>query len=131
VVPAFAQVNEVLGRGQVVALFPEGTRSRDGMLHRGHSGAAHLALTNGVPLVPVGIVGTDRILPSGAKLVRPFRRATIRVGRPVRPSELGLTASTRRTRRQLTDRIMGDIRRLCHQEYVDVYAPLPAGHQHR
>jgi 1-acyl-sn-glycerol-3-phosphate acyltransferase len=127
-VRAFEQVGAVLDEGGVVALFPEGTRSRDGLLHRGHSGAAHLALTSGAPLVPVGIVGTDTVLPTGAKIVRPFRRATIRVGSPIRPADEGWTRSTNRSRRAVTDRLMEEIQHLCHQRYVDRFAPLPIDH---
>jgi 1-acyl-sn-glycerol-3-phosphate acyltransferase len=123
-VRAFAQVTEVLDRGEVVGLFPEGTRSRDGLLHRGHSGAAHLALTTGAPLVPVGIIGTDQILPPGARLVRPFRHARISLGEPIRAAEAGFTKSTNRARREITNRFMGEIGRLCRQDYVDEYAPL-------
>jgi 1-acyl-sn-glycerol-3-phosphate acyltransferase len=123
---AFEQVGHVLDRGEVVAMFPEGTRSRDGLLHRGRAGAAHLALTTGTPIVPVGIIGTDQILPTGARLIRPFRRATIRVGEPIRAADAGFTASTKLARRELTDRVMGEIRRLCRQDYVDEYAPLPS-----
>ena len=125
---AFAQIDDVLGRGAVVGLFPEGTRSRDGLLHRGHSGAAHLALTTGAPIVPVGIIGTDRILPTGARLVRPFRHATISLGEPIRTA--GFTSSTNRARREITDRFMSEIRRLCRQDYVDQYAPLPSANHH-
>jgi 1-acyl-sn-glycerol-3-phosphate acyltransferase len=129
-VQAFAQIDEVLDRGEVVGLFPEGTRSRDGLLHRGHSGAAHLALTTGAPIVPVGIIGTDRILPTGARLVRPFRHATISLGEPIRTADAGFTSSTNRARREITDRLMSEIRRLCRQDYVDQYAPLPSAHHH-
>ncbi len=125
-VHAFEQVDDVLDRGEVVGLFPEGTRSRDGLLHRGHSDAAHLALTTGAPIVPVGIIGTDRILPTGARLVRPFRHATIRLGEPILTADAGFTTSTNRARREITDRFMNEIRRLCRQDYVDQYAPLPS-----
>jgi 1-acyl-sn-glycerol-3-phosphate acyltransferase len=124
-VQAFAQVGAVLDRGEVVGMFPEGTRSRDGLLHRGHSGAAHLALTTGAPLVPIGIIGTDKILPTGARLVRPFRHATISLGEPIHAADSGFTKSTNRARREITDRFMDEIRRLCRQDYVDQYAPLP------
>jgi 1-acyl-sn-glycerol-3-phosphate acyltransferase len=121
----FEEVAEVLERGEVVGVFPEGTRSRDGMLHRGHVGAAHLALTTGAPIVPVGIVGTDRVLPTGSRIVRPFRHATITVGKPIDAKELGYTKSTNRARREVTDRFMAEIARLCAEDYVDSYAPMP------
>jgi 1-acyl-sn-glycerol-3-phosphate acyltransferase len=125
-VHAFAQVDDVLDRGGVVGLFPEGTRSRDGLLHRGHSGAAHLALTTGAPIVPLGIIGTDRILPTGARLVRPFRHATISLGEPIVTADAGFSTSTNRARREITDRFMSEISRLSRQDYVDEYASLPS-----
>jgi 1-acyl-sn-glycerol-3-phosphate acyltransferase len=127
VVGAFDQAREILDAGGVLAILPEGTRSRDGYLHRGHSGAAHLALETGAPLVPVGIIGTDQILPTGARLVRPFRRATLRVGEPIWPRASGFTKSTNRARRAITDQLMADIKRLSEQRYIDDYAPLPVG----
>jgi 1-acyl-sn-glycerol-3-phosphate acyltransferase len=99
-------------------------------LHRGHSGAAHLALTTGAPIVPVGIIGTDRILPTGTRLVRPFRHATIILGEPILTADAGFTSSTNHARRQITDQFMTEIRRLCRQDYIDQYAPLPSADQH-
>ncbi len=122
----FDEVAGVLHRGEVIGVFPEGTRSRDGMLHRGHVGAAHLALTTGAPIVPVGIVGTDHVLPTGSLIVRPFRQATITLGEPIDAKELGYTKSTNRARREVTDRFMAEIARLCAEDYVDRYAPIPA-----
>src|SRR3954451_15437059 len=58
---------EVLGRGEAFGLYPEGTRSRDGRLYRGRTGVAHLALTAGVPVVPVGLTGTEKLQPVGAR----------------------------------------------------------------
>lgn len=125
---AFDEVAAVLGRGEVVGVFPEGTRSRDGLLHRGHVGAAHLALVTGAPIVPVGIVGTERVLPTGARLVRPFRRVAINLGSPISPVALGFTRSTNRSRREVTDLVMSEVRRLCAQQYVDHYAPTSTPH---
>jgi 1-acyl-sn-glycerol-3-phosphate acyltransferase len=121
----FDEVAEVLEQGAVVGVFPEGTRSRDGMLHRGHVGAAHLALTTGAPIVPAGIVGTDRVLPTGAAIVRPFRRVTITLGEPIDARHLGYAKSTNRARREVTDRFMAEIAGLCAEPYVDSYAPIP------
>jgi len=70
-----------LEAGHPVALFPEGTRSRDGQIADGKAGAALLGMRTGVPLLPVGIAGTHRIFPGRSRL--PHRsRVTIRVGAP-------------------------------------------------
>ena len=121
----FDEVTAVLERGEVIGVFPEGTRSLDGQLHRGHVGAAHLALTTGAPIVPVGIVGTDQVLPTGARLVRPFQQVTIALGEPITTD--GPTRSTNRARRALTDRFMAEVARLCGEPYVDEYATLHLG----
>ena len=73
----------------------------------------------------MGIIGTDQILPTGARLVRPFRRATLRIGKPIWPSASGFTRSTNRARRAITDQLMVEIRRLSEQRYIDDYTPLP------
>lgn len=62
----------VLERGELFGIYPEGTRSRSGFLHRGRTGAARLAIRTGAPLIPVGIVGTDAIQPAGSSVPRPF-----------------------------------------------------------
>src|SRR4051794_30393762 len=64
---------DVLGRGEAFGIYPEGTRSRDGRLYRGRTGVAHLALTTGVPVVPVGLTGTERLQPVGSRLPRVVR----------------------------------------------------------
>jgi 1-acyl-sn-glycerol-3-phosphate acyltransferase len=117
---ALAVAADVLHRGDVLSIYPEGTRSRDGRLHRGHTGVAQLALMSGAPIVPVGLVGTDRIQPVGARVPRPFRHATVRFGEPLDPGSYG--GSPRRRRQMLTDDLMEAIRRLSHQEVSDDFA---------
>ena len=111
---------EVLRRGELLAIYPEGTRSRDGYLHRGHTGVAELALATGTPIVPIGLVGTDRIQPIGARVPRPFRRAVMRVGRPLLPSDYG--GPRRRRRHQMTGDLMEAIRGLSGQPVSDDFA---------
>jgi len=60
---ALASASGVLGAGGVFGIYPEGTRTRDGFLHRGHTGVARLSLRTGTPIVPVGLIGTDEVQP--------------------------------------------------------------------
>ena len=112
----------VLDRGELFGIYPEGTRSRDGRLHKGHTGPARLALRTGAPLVPVGLIGTRDIQPPGAKAPRPFRSCEIRIGRPIDVRRYRDRADDRLVLRQLTDELMFEIRELTGQEYVDEYA---------
>src|SRR5215217_8732064 len=84
---------EVLRRGELFGIFPEGTRSRDGTLHKGRTGAARLALEVGCPIYPVGIVGTDAIQPPGAKTPKPFKKCSITIGGRSSRSATGNDAS--------------------------------------
>jgi 1-acyl-sn-glycerol-3-phosphate acyltransferase len=112
----------VLRRGELMGIFPEGTRSRDGFLYKGHTGAARLAVKVGCPLVPVGITGTDQIQPPDAKMPKLFRSATIRFGRPIRTDRQRDRKDQHYVLRQLTDEVMFEIRELTGQEYRNVYA---------
>ena len=111
----------VLRRGELFGIYPEGTRSRDGRLHKGRTGAARLALEEGVPIYPVGIVGTDSIQPPDAKVPRLTGTCSITVGRAVRPERYA-AAEPHRAYRALIDEVMFEIRELSGQEYVDDYA---------
>jgi 1-acyl-sn-glycerol-3-phosphate acyltransferase len=112
----------VLARGGVVGVYPEGTRSRDGMLHRGNLGPARLAATSGAPILPIGLVGTDQVQAPDQRLPRTGKRVAVRFGKPVRLQPQ--SASSRAQLRDATDEIMADIADLCEQPYNDHYAKL-------
>jgi len=116
---------EVLGRGEAFGLYPEGTRSRDGRLYRGRTGVAHLALTAGCPIVPVGLHGTQDLQPVGSNIPR-LARVTVRFGEPVRPDDDLAAMPTGKARRVLTDRVMTAIQSLSDQEEAGVYNERPA-----
>ena len=84
----------VLRRGELFGIFPEGTRSRDGVLYKGHTGAARLALDTGCPIYPVGIVGTAEIQPPDAKVPKPFTLVRHHHRRPDRPGVATPTTPT-------------------------------------
>ena len=73
----------VIEAGEFFGIYPEGTRARDGRLHRGRTGAARLALRTGAPIIPVGIKGTREIQPPDVKLPRPFKPAEVHFGEPI------------------------------------------------
>jgi len=112
---------DVLRDGALLCVYPEGTRSRDGRLHRGYTGAARVAASVGCPILPVGIVGTDAIQPPGARLPRRRGECSISVGTPLDP-----TAAEPETRRNLartlTDSLMAQIAALSGQQYVAEYS---------
>ena len=113
VLGAFDAAEPILRAGGLVAVFPEGTRSPDGRLHRGRTGAVRLALQAGVPIVPAGIIGTRGLRPSG--ILRPGRHPiSITFGEPIVPSS---------SVREVTDELMRRIQALTGQEYVPRYAP--------
>lgn len=118
---ALEQAACVLDRGQLFGIYPEGTRSRDGYLHRGRTGAARLALRTGAPLIPVGIRGTDRIQPPGAPMPRVFLGCSITVGRPIDIERHRAHTPPHLLLRAITDELMFEIGRLSRQTYVDRY----------
>jgi 1-acyl-sn-glycerol-3-phosphate acyltransferase len=119
---ALASATEVLQKGGVFGIYPEGTRTRDGLLHRGHTGIARLSLQNNVPIVPVGLIGTDNVQPVDRKMPVLFQHVTIRIGEPIDPARYGGRANDRMALRELTDEVMYEIGQLSGYEYVDTYA---------
>lgn len=111
----------VLGRGELLGIYPEGTRSPDGRLYRGRTGIARMTLEAHVPVVPVVMVGTDDIMPIGRKLPR-IGRIGIIIGEPIDFSRFAGLEGDRYVLRSVTDEIMVALQRLGEQEYDDVYA---------
>jgi 1-acyl-sn-glycerol-3-phosphate acyltransferase len=128
---------EVLNDGKLLGIYPEGTRSPDGRLYRGRTGVARLALAAGVPVIPVGLIGTEAVMPKAAKLPR-FRaegggrvEVTVRYGKPLDFSRFQGQERDRFVLRSVTDEILYEVMQLSGQTYVDEYAsrtatvPLP------
>jgi 1-acyl-sn-glycerol-3-phosphate acyltransferase len=115
----------VLEEGKLFGIFPEGTRSRDGNLHRGRTGIARLALRTGAPVIPVGIRGTDRIQPPGASIPRLFRGCEVSFGPPIPVEHYRNRSREPGVYRGLTDEIMYAICQLSGQIYLDRYADRP------
>jgi 1-acyl-sn-glycerol-3-phosphate acyltransferase len=111
---------DVLAHGEAFGIYPEGARSRDGRLYRGRTGVAHLALTSGSPVVPVGLIGTERLQPIGARVPR-LVHITVRFGPPLdfRGRLDGVPAG--RARREVTDTVMSAIQTLSGQQYTGHY----------
>jgi 1-acyl-sn-glycerol-3-phosphate acyltransferase len=122
---ALDQQRVLLEHGSAVALYPEGTRSLDGRLYKGRTGVAFLALQTGAPVVPVGLVGTDKVMPVGAKRPSLSHRVTVKFGQPLDLSHHG-PANSGRARRLATDDIMAAIHALSGQELANAYNEVPA-----
>lgn len=114
---ALDAAREVLDADRAFGIYPEGTRSRDGRLHRGHTGVAWLALTTGAPVVPVALRGTAALEPVGRRVPR-LGRVAVRFGAPMRfPGRACVPGD----RRAVTDKIMDAIGALSGQERATTY----------
>ncbi len=111
----------VLRRGDLLGLYPEGTRSPDGRLYRGKTGVARMALEAGVPVIPVAMIGTDKVQPIGRKIPH-LARVGIVFGEPLDFSRYAGMEEDRFVLRSITDEIMYALMELSGQEYVDMYA---------
>lgn len=118
---------KVLGRGELLGIYPEGTRSPDGRLYRGKMGIARMALEARVPVIPVAMIGTDRIQPIGRRIPH-LGRVGVVIGAPLDFSRYAGMTEDRFVLRSVTDEIMYELMRLSGQEYVDQYA---ASHKER
>jgi 1-acyl-sn-glycerol-3-phosphate acyltransferase len=118
---ALRKAMEILGQGELLGIYPEGTRSPDGRLYRGKTGIARMALEAGVPVIPVAMINTFDIQPPG-KLLPRIMRVGIRIGEPLDFSRYEGMSGDRFVLRSITDEIMYELMALSGQEYVDCYA---------
>ena len=112
---------QALVDGSLLGIYPEGTRSPDSRLYRGNLGVAKLALQAQVPVIPIAMIGTDKVQPIG-KRMPDIRRVGMIVGEPLDFSRYAGMSEDRFVQRSVTDEIMYAIMRLSGQEYVDTYA---------
>ena len=112
---------ERVNGGALFGIYPEGTRSPDGRLYRGRTGIGWLALHSGVPVIPVAMIGTDRVLPPGHTVPRLYR-IQVKIGSPLTFDALRAEGTGGRQRREVTDTVMEAIGKLSGQEYVPTYA---------
>ena len=113
---------DVIERGELFGIYPEGTRSPDGRLYRGKPGGlARVALATGAPVIPVAMIDTEKIQPPG-KVMPKLMRPGIRIGRPLDFSRYNGMEHDRFVLRAVTDEVMYEIMKLSGQEYVDIYA---------
>ena len=111
----------VLRRGELLGIYPEGTRSPDARLYRGKTGIARMALESRLPVIPIAMIGTEKVQPIGKKLPN-IHRVGIIIGKPLDFSRYDGLADDRHVLRSVTDEIMYELMRLSGQEYVDEYA---------
>ena len=114
-------VLDVLRKGHLLGIYPEGTRSPDGRLYKGKTGVARLVLQAGVPVIPVGMISTE-LVPSRFFKIPTMRRPKIRIGKPMDFSAYAHAGNDRAVLRWITDEIINAVMELSGQTYVDVYA---------
>ncbi len=119
---ALESARKVLESGQLFGIYPEGTRSPDGRLYKGHTGVARLALECKVPVLAVACIGTREAQPIGQAIPRLFMPITIRISRPLDFSRYYGCENDPLVLRKITDEIMFELRELSGQEYVNTYA---------
>jgi 1-acyl-sn-glycerol-3-phosphate acyltransferase len=111
----------LLKEGKLLGIYPEGTRSPDGRLYKGKTGVARMALEANVPVIPVAMIGTDKVNPIGSTLWRPGH-VHVKLGEPLDFSRYEGMAGDRFIERSMTDEIMYSLMELSGQTYVDLYA---------
>jgi 1-acyl-sn-glycerol-3-phosphate acyltransferase len=111
----------VLAQGRQLGIYPEGTRSPDGRLYRGRTGVARMVLESGAIVLPIAMIDTDKVLPTGTIFPK-LHKVGVVVGEPMDFSRFAGMEGDRFVLRSITDEIMHELSKLSGQEYVDVYA---------
>ncbi|RIJ76357.1 1-acyl-sn-glycerol-3-phosphate acyltransferase [Nakamurella silvestris] len=111
----------LLKDGELLGIYPEGTRSPDGRLYKGKTGVTRMVLESGVPVIPVAMFNTDKVNPIGSKMWKPGR-VQIVIGRPMDFSRYEGMSGDRFVERSMADEIMYRLMEMSGQEYVDIYA---------
>ena len=117
---ALITAKRYLDKEKLVGLYPEGTRSPDGRLYKGKTGLARLALETGVPVIPVAMIGTDKVTPPGTTKFR-SAKVVVKVGKPMDFSRFDGLGGNRFIERAVADEVMYELMQLSGQEYVDIY----------
>lgn len=118
---ALTAARRQLEAGELMGMYPEGTRSPDGRLYKGKTGLARIALDTGVPVIPVAMINTDKFNPPGTIIPRPSR-IVVKIGKPLDFSRYEGMQGNRFIERAVTDEIMYELMQLTGQQYVDIYA---------
>ncbi|MFT4147889.1 MAG: lysophospholipid acyltransferase family protein [Micrococcaceae bacterium] len=119
---SFDSAEGVLAKGGLFGIYPEGTRSSDGKLHKGHTGVARIALTTHTPVIPIAMINTNIAQPIGKLIPSRHPRIGIKIGKPMDFSQYYDQAKDHAVLRKVTDEIMMEIQKLGGQEYVDEYS---------
>lgn len=114
---------QVLSEGKALGIYPEGTRSPDARLYRGRTGIARMIMEMDakVPVVPVAMIDTEKVMPIGTTIPR-VRRIGIVIGEPIDFSRYSGMHADRFLLRSITDEVMSELHALSNQEFCDVYA---------
>jgi 1-acyl-sn-glycerol-3-phosphate acyltransferase len=119
---ALDSAREVLETGGLFGIYPEGTRSPDGRLYKGHTGVARLAVRTKAPVLAVAMIGTREAQPIGQGVPRLFMPITVKISKPMDFSRFADQATDPKILRQITDEIMFELSELAGQDYVHTYA---------
>ena len=118
---ALEHAREIIEDGELFGIHIEGTRSPDGRLYKGHTGAARLALETGCPIVPTAIIGS-RDLQKPGQVIPGKGSSKVIYGEPIAVEKTPADQVTHERLRELTDEVTRRIEAMSGQEYVPEYA---------